>query len=89
MLVLCIKGRLAYGLTVALYDLGKKQYVGPEILVLEKSDRPEVFARQLASAIGQLEKTGQIAGITSDLRELCDQHNIPLNVEWETYPTRK
>lgn len=89
MLILCIKGRLAYGLTVALYDLEKRQHVGPDLLVLEKSGKPEIFVRQLAKAIEQLEGSGKIVGIMKDLRDLCDQHEIPLNVEWKTYVMRK
>lgn len=87
MFVVCIKERQPYGLVLARYDVQNQRWVGPIILAL-KSDKGG-FARQLAKAIEQFEKEPGTNGITDDLANLCIEHDIPLNVEWTIYTTRK
>jgi hypothetical protein len=81
-IVLCIRRWVGDLVAIGLRNQGGGNE-GHSILVLSKSDSPEVFARQLARAVDQLEKGRTIYGITSDLQKLCLDYDVPLNIEWK------
>lgn len=76
-----IKKREAYGFVVSLCDVDRRVSVGCDTLVISGDWVQE--ARQLTAAIAQFEVIAPVAGITRELKQLCDEHNVAVSSKWK------
>ncbi len=83
MKVACIKERKDYGYVLSLVDAITKRPATIPSLILVGDEAKET--RLLKAAIEGFEKIAPVAGITRELKELCEKHHIEISPKWKIH----